>query len=109
LGSSVADHDGGTYAYVFLKPAEDQAGELNLPRIMVLAYAAAHEVGHLLLGDQAHTPRGLMKATWDTRDFLAMAQNSFHFSPEQTRELANRYGAAHQVEGGANEAPAVRQ
>ena len=98
---SVAGHDGGTYATVFLKPAEEKASDANLPRTIVLAYAAAHEVGHLLLGDQAHTPQGLMKATWDTNDFQAMAQNDFHFSPEQTRELTSRYGTAHQAEAGA--------
>ena len=56
LGMSVAGHDGGTYATVFLKPAEEKASDANLPRSIVLAYAAAHEIGHLLLGDQAHTP-----------------------------------------------------
>jgi hypothetical protein len=98
LGLSVADHDGGTYASVFLKPAEEKASDANLPRIIVLAYAAAHEVGHLLLGDQAHTRQGLMKAHWETDDFQAMAQNRFHFSLEQTRELSARWGTARQVE-----------
>ena len=102
LGMSVAGHDGGTYGTVFLKPAEEKASDANLPRSIVLAYAAAHEVGHLLLGDQAHTPRGLMKATWDTNDFQAMAQNGFHFSPEQARELASRYGSSHQAHDGAD-------
>jgi hypothetical protein len=93
LGQSIATHDGGTYASVFLNLAEDEAAETNLPRILVLSYAAAHEVGHLLLGDEAHTPQGLMKADWETDDFRAMAQNRFRFSPEQTRELKRRYGA----------------
>lgn len=108
LGVSIADHDGGTYASVFLKPAEEKASEANLPRIIVLAYAAAHEIGHLLLGDQAHTSRGLMKATWDTNDFRAMAQNGFHFSRGQTRDLTNRYGTGYQAETGADTALAVR-
>ncbi len=102
LGLSVADHDGGTYASVFLKPAEGKASDANLPRIVVLAYAAAHEVGHLLLGE-AHCPQGLMKATWDTNDFQAMAQNVFHFSPEEMRELTNRYGTAHRAVGADSE------
>jgi hypothetical protein len=28
-------------------------------------------------------PQGLMKAHWEIDDFQAMAQNRFHFSPEQ--------------------------
>jgi hypothetical protein len=109
LGLSVADHDGGTYASVFLKPAEEKASDANLPRIIVLAYAAAHEVGHLLLGDQAHTRQGLMKAHWETDDFQAMAQNRFHFSSEQTRELSARWGTARQVEVGAEAMVAGRR
>ncbi len=107
LGMSVAGHDGGTYATVFLKPAEEKASDANLPRIVVLAYAAAHEIGHLLLGE-AHCPQGLMKAIWNMNDFQAMAQNNLHFSPEQTRELTSRYGTARQAEVSADTALAVR-
>jgi hypothetical protein len=106
LGMSVADLDGGTYATVFLKPAEEKASDANLPRIVVLAYAAAHEIGHLLLGD-AHCPQGLMKAIWNINDLQAMAQNNLHFSPQQARELTSRYGTAHQA--GAETAVAVRR
>src|ERR1700677_3307604 len=108
LGMSIADHDGGTYATVFLKAAEEKASDANLPRIVVLAYAAAHEIGHLLLGD-AHTPQGLMKATWVANDFLAMSQNDFHFSPEQARTLTSRYGAPRQADAGADQELAVRR
>ena len=108
LGQSIATHDGGTYASVFLKPAEEKASDANLPRIIVLAYAAAHEVGHLLLGDEAHTPQGLMKADWETDDFRAMAQSRFHFSPEQTRELKRRYGAGRSAAVGADTSIAAR-
>jgi len=93
LGQSFVDHEGGTYASVFLDRIQDVAAEANVPLVIVLAYAAAHEIGHLLLGDQAHTPRGLMKGTWNRDDFRAMAQNGFHFSAEQVRELALRYSA----------------
>jgi hypothetical protein len=109
LGMSVANHDGGTYASVFLGTAEERASEANVPRVVVLAYAAAHEVGHLLLGDQAHTPKGLMKATWSLDDFQAMAQNRFHFCPEQTRELTNRYGTGREAEVGVESAAASRR
>jgi hypothetical protein len=100
LGLSFAGHGGGTYASVFLQPVKDEADEASLPWVIVLSYAAAHEIGHLLLGDQAHTSRGLMKANWNTNDFLAMAQNHFHFSEEQTRELASRYGTVRLPETG---------
>lgn len=107
LGMSVADHDGGTYATVFLKPAEEKASDANLPRIVVLAYAAAHEIGHLLLGE-AHSPQGLMKATWGAKDFVAMSQNDFHFSSDQARKLTSHYGAPRQAEDGVDTELAVR-
>jgi hypothetical protein len=108
LGQSIAAHDGGTYASVFLNLAEEEAAETNLPRILVLSYAAAHEVGHLLLGDEAHTPQGLMKADWETDDFRAMAQNRFRFSPEQARELKRRYGAGRSAGAGGDTSIAAR-
>jgi hypothetical protein len=80
LGMSVAGQDGGAYGTVFLKAAEEMASEASLPSTTVLAYAAAHEVGHLLLGAQAHTSRGLMKATWGHDDFQAMTQNGVHLA-----------------------------
>jgi hypothetical protein len=107
LGQSVADFDGGTYATVFLRPVEEKASDANLPRIVVLAYATAHEIGHLLLGE-AHSPQGLMKGTWGAKDFLAMSQNGLQFSPEQARKLTSHYGAPLQAEVGADTELAVR-
>ena len=107
LGQSVVDRDGGTYATVFLRPAEEKASDANLPRIVVLAYAAAHEIGHLLLGE-AHSPQGLMKATWGANDFLAMSQNYLRFSPEQARKLTSRYSIPRRAEAGADTELAVR-
>jgi hypothetical protein len=108
LGLSVADHYGGIYASVFRDLAEDEAAEANIPGTILLVYAAVHEIGHLLLGDQSHTPQGLMKAQWEPSDFQAMAQNRFHFRPDQIRELTSRYGVALQEESPAAAAAAVR-
>ena len=79
LGQSMADHQGGTYASIFMERIQDAAAEANVPWDTVLAYAVAHEVGHLLLGADAHTPRGLMKGNWDRKDYEAMNQRQFHF------------------------------
>ena len=94
LGQSFADHQGGLYASVFLERVQDAAAGANVPWVTLLAYATAHEVGHLLLGDEAHTTRGVMKASWDRKDYEAMSQNHFHFSQEQVRELRVRYSAS---------------
>jgi hypothetical protein len=60
---------------------------------MLVAYAAAHEVGHLLLGSNAHTINGVMKGNWDAKDMQAMFQNAVHFNREQQRFIANYCGA----------------
>jgi hypothetical protein len=88
LGQSFADHTGGKYASVFLEAVQQQAVNNDVPWLTVLAYAAVHEIGHLLLGDQAHTPMGLMKAHWDKDDFRDMKQNRMHFNRDQVRQLA---------------------
>ena len=54
----------------------------------------AHEVGHLLLGAQAHASRGLMRANWVRSDYVTMNQGQLHFTPEQARVLASRYGVS---------------
>jgi hypothetical protein len=92
LGLSIAGPEGGTYASVFLSRVKDAAAEANVPRDIVLAYAIAHEVGHLLLGANAHTPQGLMKATWGLAEYEAMYQKRLHFNEEQSHQLASRYG-----------------
>ena len=94
LGQSFASQHGGTHATIYLLPVQDQAAATSLPWVILLAHAAAHEVGHLLLGTQAHTSRGLMKANWDRDDYLAMDHNQCHFTPEQSRMLAKRYPPA---------------
>ena len=94
LGQSMADHQGGTYASIFMERIQDAAAEANVPRETVLAYAIAHEVGHLLLGDNAHTPRGVMKGNWDRKDYEAMNQRQFHFVEGQAHQLASRFGGS---------------
>jgi hypothetical protein len=103
LGHSFADHNGGIYATVFWRTVQDSAAATNVPWVVVLAHAAAHEVGHLLLGAQAHTSRGLMKANWGQDDYTAMNQGRLHFTTEQAQMLANSYGRPVEV---SNAAPA---
>ena len=90
LGQSFADSDGGKYATLFVEHVQDQAAANNIPWITLLCYATLHEIGHLLLGNEAHAPRGVMKATWDRKDYEAMNQNYLHFSEEQIRQLRSR-------------------
>jgi hypothetical protein len=47
----------------------------------------AHELGHLLLGTNSHSPTGLMRADWRTKDLTDMAQGGLVFSNEQAQKM----------------------
>jgi hypothetical protein len=48
----------------------------------VLGYAAAHEIGHLMLGSRGHSIKGVMKETWSPSDLREMAVHEFWFAGE---------------------------
>lgn len=88
LGYSIVDERGGVYADVFFETIRNQASAAGVPVPLVLAYAASHEFGHLLLGANAHSWRGIMKATWERTDLIAISQRSLRFDDEQCRRIA---------------------
>jgi hypothetical protein len=94
LGQAIVGKEGGGYATVFVQASKEEAAVANVPWVVVLAHAGAHETGHLLLSDQAHTPRGLMKAAWDRSDYQDMAQKRLNFTDEQARKIVSRHGSA---------------
>ena len=91
LGRAFATQTGGSFATIFLGAVQDQAAAAYAPWVVVLAHAAAHETGHLLLGNQAHSQRGLMREIWDRNDYTAMSRHWLHFTREQARRLASQY------------------
>jgi len=54
LGQIAAQEACGGYADLFLSPVYDNAAVANVPSPAVLAHAAAHEIGHLVLGSNEH-------------------------------------------------------
>ena len=54
---------------------------------VLLGYAIAHELGHLLLGSNSHSPTGLMRADWRTKDLTGIAQGGLVFSDEQAQRM----------------------
>ena len=49
----------------------------------VLGTAMAHEIGHLFLGANSHSPVGIMRAGWKEQDLLEASQARLCFTPEQ--------------------------
>ena len=53
----------------------------------VLGHAIAHEVGHLLLNQQVHSPHGIMRGEWGFADFRDMTSGMLLFTPQQAELL----------------------
>jgi hypothetical protein len=51
-----------------------------------MAYAATHEIGHLLLGEK-HASSGIMRAVWGKTEYREMAQRWLGFSTEEREAL----------------------
>jgi hypothetical protein len=92
MGSTPIGPDGnpGHVAYVFYDRVEDFTRYARVRSVMsdisqVLAFAIAHELGHLLILDQSHSSTGIMRGSWGLDDFARIATGQLDFIPEQAR------------------------
>jgi hypothetical protein len=53
----------------------------------VLAHVMAHEVGHLLLGTNAHSPTGIMRPSWQARELRSIIMGTLLFTSEQAGSM----------------------
>jgi hypothetical protein len=88
-GSSRGDvvgHAGGAFmslcAAEILKIEKDNL----LDHGSVMPYAAAHEIGHLLLGP-AHGPSGIMRAVWGKAELSALERGRLNFSEAEAKTM----------------------
>jgi len=81
---------GGDLASVFYQRVKDLAWGVDkdgneIP--LILGDVMAHELGHLLLGTNSHSPAGIMCANWD-QDYLRLALRGHElFSQEQSASM----------------------
>jgi hypothetical protein len=88
----VGESGTGMYADVFLdriQAAHDQYGT-SVPRL--LGAVAAHELGHLLLGFQAHSWTGIMTPVWESESLRLMSMGNLLFSREQAVRMQSTLG-----------------
>ena len=71
-------------AYLSIHQAAGAAQEYATPLEQVLGLAAAHEIGHLLLGENAHSSSGLMKASWGAGELKLGSLGNLIFTAEQS-------------------------
>jgi len=89
MGLAMVPPDGseGYLAYLSTHQAASVVHEYSARLEIVLGLGAAHEIGHLLLGENAHTPSGLMKARWGADELKQGSHGSLSFTPEQSDRI----------------------
>jgi hypothetical protein len=95
LGVSFLAEDGsGCYSDVFLEPAEELHEKLHGINLgTLLGHVAAHEIGHLLLGTNAHSDDGIMRPHWNERDLANASKGELHFTRTQGQTMKARVAA----------------
>jgi hypothetical protein len=68
LGTAIVQRGGpNVLATVFTPSVRDRTIKYGVRLSTIAGRVAAHEIGHLLLGINSHSPMGLMRAGWDVR------------------------------------------
>ena len=77
----------GNLASVSLRRVQEEAAAFEVSVHAVLAPTLAHEIGHLLLVAQGHSPSGIMRAHWRREDYEHAPCGAFSFTSKQARSL----------------------
>jgi len=77
-------------ASVFYNRAEQLARGGAASLAVILGHAAAHEIGHLLLGSNSHSPLGVMRSRWSRQDLQNAMAGNLLFTPEQAEAMKAR-------------------
>jgi hypothetical protein len=98
FGVSFVDHDSGTYADLFFEPIEQlHQRNRDISLAPILGDVLAHELGHLLLGSNAHSRDGIMQPHWTREQLHRVAMGQMRFSKEQAARMRTRI-ASFQIE-----------
>lgn len=88
VGVSFMSADGmGCSADLFYEPLQVLQRQNHVVPSVILGHAMAHELGHLLLGTNSHSPTGIMRAHWTSEDLANATGGHFLFTLEQSGKL----------------------
>ena len=77
----------GLTAQIFFKQVQDFAYTYEVDLGTMLGHVIAHEIGHLLLPANAHSPTGVMQRHWDKALARDAVQGSLTFTEAQAARL----------------------
>ena len=104
MGIAYLSADGmGCYADLFYDRAEQIHEASHVSAATILGHGIAHEVGHLLLGTNSHSPAGIMRARWQPADLASASQGTLLFSTLESQAMQNKLSAwlAQERKGGS--------
>jgi hypothetical protein len=87
LGYAAMTSQGGGCITVFINPAQQKARVVSLSNGILLGHAVAHEIGHLLLGADSHSPAGIMRGVWRPVDEEWMVKGALLFDRGQATRM----------------------
>ena len=89
LGFSLIDVQagGGSVATVYTDRVAMLARTAGIQSVDLLAWAMAHEIGHLLLGTSQHAGRGLMRERWSRSEVERRLLQDWSFSVDEGRTM----------------------
>jgi hypothetical protein len=87
LGFSLPEARFGSHAMIFFNRVERVSSSGDIDVATLLGHAMAHEVGHVLLGSNEHSPNGIMKARWGRSDYQNAAKGCIKFTPSQCKVI----------------------
>lgn len=94
-GQSYLDGRGqGAYANVYAASLASAKALALINEGDLLGCVVAHEVGHLLLGKNSHSPEGLMRAKWEVGQLLDATHGNLGFSAAEAELMRARYLSA---------------
>ena len=108
FGAALTTDDGfGSRAYVYFGRIQQMCGvHHDVKEPFLLGAVVAHELGHLLLGPNSHSPWGIMKPDLERTDMTGISLSALGFDSRQREALyaavARRVQAAYSQETNAN-------
>jgi hypothetical protein len=95
FGMAFLDENGrGRQADVFYSRIARLSKDAGYDPATVLAAVMVHELGHLLLGSNSHSPMGIMRKRWDQDQLRLAALCELNFDADQSLKIRERLANA---------------
>jgi hypothetical protein len=90
FGAAIGADSGLPRANIFYERISDKVGGDTAAVDVLAGRVMAREIGSLLLGVNANSSTGIMKAFWTTDDLSMLARNQMVFTAKQARQMDTR-------------------